>query len=189
MGRLITSSPSRRPTSPGTRGQRRSEPASPSISDIGFVNSFPIGNELETLGAQSANVSLELNKAADTLAVIYKHLGPGSAVEAKNDTLTIGGDGLAANDFTELTTVKLEDGKEYYVRIDARDAAGNWVQAGPDTFTFDEDHELEPAASFEVKAVDLEDLEGFKDDNKDDADDDGEVLSPRGTLCISPSRL
>ena len=126
------------------------------LADIGFVNSFPIGNDLETLGAQSANVSLELNKAADTLAVIYKHLGPGSAVEAKNDTLTIGGDGLAANDFTELTTTKLEDGKEYYVRIDARDAAGNWTQAGPDTFTFDEDHELEPAASFEVKAVDLE---------------------------------
>ena len=83
---------------------------------------------------------------------------------------------------TELTTAKLEDGKEYYVRIDARDAAGNWVQAGPDTFTFDADHELEPAASFAVEVVELDSLEGFKDDNKDDIDDDGEVVIAAGDI-------
>ena len=152
------------------------------LKDIGFTHKFPImdgtDDDLRTLGAASANVSVELNKDADTLAVIYKHLGPGDADVSKNDTLTIGGDGLAKDTFTELSVTGLEDGRMYYVRIDARDAAGNWTQAGPDTFTFDEDHELVPAASFDLEIAvqdgksDQFKLRGFKDDNKDKLDDD-----------------
>ena len=164
------------------------------LKDIGFTHKFPImdgsDNDLRTLGAASANVSVELNKDADTLAVIYKHLGPGDADASKNDTLTIGGDGLAKDTFTELSVTGLEDGKMYYVRIDARDGAGNWTQAGPDTFTFDEDHELVPAENFKVTIAGQSDksdqfkLRGFKDDNKDDLDDDKMLMINAGKVVL-----
>ena len=164
------------------------------LKDIGFTHKFPImdgsDDDLRTLGAASANVSVELNKDADTLAVVYKHLGPGSADASKNDTLTIGGDGLAKDTFTELSVTGLEDGKMYYVRIDARDSAGNWTQAGPDTFTFDEDHELVPAENFKVTIAGQSDksdqfkLRGFKDDNKDDLDDDKMLMINAGKVVL-----
>ena len=164
------------------------------LKDIGFTHKFPImdgsDDDLRTLGAASANVSVELNKDADTLAVVYKHLGPGDADASKNDTLTIGGDGLAKDTFTELSVTGLEDGKMYYVRIDARDAAGNWTQAGPDTFTFDEDHELVPAENFKLSIDDQSEksdqfkLRGFKDDNKDDLDDDKMRMINAGKVVL-----
>ena len=174
------------------------------LKDIGFTNSFPImegtDNDLRTLGAASANVSLELDEAADTLAIIYKHVGPGSPVASKNDTITVGGDGMAKDLFTEYTVTGLEDGQKYSVRVDVRDAAGNWAQAGPDTFTYDADHALEPAAKLSVSykhATALLSGEGkdvavggYKDDNKDDADDDRKVTMASGdTLTVTIQAL
>jgi hypothetical protein len=114
------------------------------VDDFKFIDPFPTmasfgpktAARLDTIEETTAVVTFQLSEPVDSLMVTYKGLtGPDA-----NNTRTRKGTGVELTNTTkiwEFPVDSLKDLTKYELTIIARDLAGNYTLAGPDTFMYD----------------------------------------------------
>ena len=107
---------------------------------------------LETIEEEEGTfkVTFVLSEDVDSLLVTYRTI-EGEDEETER-TLSLDGKNLEKGTRRDLEVKGLEDDTDYELSLLAKDPAGNFNRVLVDTFTYDEDYEVPPAASFKVES-------------------------------------
>ena len=130
------------------------------VDELKFVRLFPTSAgfgakegkaRVDTLEEETAKLSFTLSEPADSVLITYTGLeGPD---EENTRTRRLSGSELTRTDGAQLIVVdSLMHGTLYHLKVLGRDIAGNFSQAGPDTFLYDTTHAVPTITRFTVAA-------------------------------------
>ena len=141
------------------------------VDDIQFIRLFPtkagFGKtdeaRTDTIEEETAKVSFRLSEPADSVLIEYKGIsGPDNE---KMRSRRLSGTELTRTDAGQLFPIdSLKHGTTYELKLIARDIAGNFTMAGPDTFLYDTTHAVPTIKRFTIKATAVQMVEGEEKD-------------------------
>ena len=130
------------------------------VDDLVFKRLFPtkagFGDatkaRVDTLEEATARLSFQLSEPADSVLITYKGIsGPD---DKKSRTRRLSGSELTNTESGQRIQVdSLMHGTQYVLTVLGRDIAGNFTQAGPDTFLYDTTHAVPTIQRFTIKAT------------------------------------
>ena len=130
------------------------------VDDIQFQRLFPTKagfgpvdkERLDDINEETAMVTFSLSEPADSVLITYKGIdGPD---EDGVRTRRLSGSELTRTDAAQSFVVdSLEHGTKYQLTVLGRDIAGNFTQAGPDTFLYNTDAVVATIKRFVIEAT------------------------------------